>query len=286
MNRLVVAAAALFIVAACGNSEPSEGALPTERAPSESGSSSGSEDDATNKAEAARSDVNCSGVKGQIAPEGAPVDDILGIRRGLGLEQVRGILSCTNSGYLVTETEATIPLNLNNTRRNVPTKILIGDNGLDKVTVQLAGLPGQEKVISVIRSLEFAEGNEKLFETMIAELEGKYGAGTKLQAFDNTYSAMLLYAGDGQRVGESNSRFNGCQMRPSYEGFVGTQVNATCGLTIAYRVQPAQDNATLARKLDIIIVDQRLAAQDLMDLQTALENQETERAAEAAPVDL
>lgn len=302
MKQIVVAAIAVGIVAACGKSTPSEGALPTEQA-------SASENDAAPKAdakakkaaqqettqnevgmqmEAAAPDANCSGVKGQVAPEGQPVDDILGIRRGMELERVRSILNCTNSGYLVTETDNSVQVNIDKRNRQVPAKVLTGDNGLDQIVVQFAGLPGQEKVVMVARNLEFAEGNEKLFTALVQEIEGKYGVGTKIQDYYNSsnHTGMLLYAGDGQRVGESNSRFNSCKMSPGQSLNSNSAGREGCGLTIVYQVVPAQNNNTLARKLGLVIIDQRQTVQDFKDVQMALDKQQTERAAEEAPIDL
>src|SRR3546814_6719219 len=52
-----------------------------------------------------QTDINCDQVKGQTAAQGQPPDDILGVRHGMTLQNVKNVLRCTNPLFIFEEKE-------------------------------------------------------------------------------------------------------------------------------------------------------------------------------------
>src|SRR3546814_17131374 len=94
---------------------------------------------ATESAAPVQTDINCDQVKGQTAAQGQPPDDILGVRHGMTLQNVKNVLRCTNPLFIFEEKEG------NNSNLTSRTITLLADSGLDKLKAAFIGTKGQER---------------------------------------------------------------------------------------------------------------------------------------------
>lgn len=247
----------LALLAACGskNEKQGDGAAATPEASAEVKAPSGPLTDIKNK-------VACSTVKGQHAPEGAPADDVLGIRSGTSLEDAKQILTCANNLYVYSENEGTWSRG-----DEKPTQRFLrlsGDGGLDDVFVDFAGPKGTERAVRMIRSIEYAEGTEQTVEGIKTSLEQKYGKFEELRGYRSNYNTgSIVYSIDGQRLGINNSDFDRCSRGAGF-GASDSAALTNCGLVVNYNIEARPNDSAVTQRFTVTVFDS-MAAQRLMD---------------------
>lgn len=237
----------LLALTGCGGSEQAE---VTEAAPRTSATKPSGHTSTQATIDTASAEMECNAVKPQAAPKGQPADDIIGIRPGMTLQQSRDLLQCRKEAYAI---------NVNNEMRSMPgggqiSQISIrADNGLDKLQVQLAGPAGDERVVQVVRTLEFAEGSAPPVESIKAELAAKYG---EFDTSSYPNRGDIIRSRDGQRLSKENSNYSQC--RASYLR-IGEAL--PCLTAISYELSPQASNPALARQFTQSVTNHALLGQ-------------------------
>lgn len=214
--------------------------------------------------------IDCDAVKPQTAPKGEPADDILGVRQGMTLDQVKGVLQCKNANYAINTNTNTLSLPEGGQMSRIN---LNADTGLDKVNVWLVGPPGGEQVVHVDRATEYAAGQEIALESITQELAAKYGS------FDAPYgnnSGLIVRSRDGQRMSKDNSSYGECSNHD-----VRTDRVLPCLNVVTFEVKPSQQNPALASGFGVAVTNQARVAQ-MAELTRQQQTQAVERAKETA----
>lgn len=195
-------------------------------------------------------DIDCDEVQPHAAPKGQPADDVIGIRPGMTLQQSRDLLQCRKEAYAI---------NVSNGMQSMPSGgqisqiSLRADNGLDKLQVQLAGPAGDERVVQVIRTLEFAEGKAPPVESIKSELATKYGE-FDMSGYPNR--GDIVRSRDGQRLSKENSSYSQC--RASH---LRISEAMPCLTAISFELSPQASNPALARQFTLSVTNHALLGQ-------------------------
>jgi hypothetical protein len=204
--------------------------------------------------------VNCDQVKPQTAPPGSPTDDILGVRPGLLPKQAQDILICENPRFSIDGQDdkggnfgippypdGTMALNgFTATQEESPT------TPGDKIIVTYVGLPGEERVAGVGRTMSFPPGHEPTIGSIRDGLIRKYGAP------NGTLSGLAtilrwIHSPDGSMISEHSDRMIQCTQNVSGSG---ASVNSNCGLTITASIYSSNDNPAAASSFNVAVIDQ------------------------------
>jgi hypothetical protein len=233
--------AALLLTAGCGGDGQSVNGSETA-----SGGDPGSSPAAQTVAAAATAepDVECGSVKGQSAPQGQPADDILGVRHGMTLGQVRNVLQCKNPSYAINSNNSSIGLPSGGQMSRIN---LTADTGLDRVNVWLVGPSGREQVIHVERMMEYTEGKQLPVASIKQELASKYG---KFDDASYGHNGAIVRSRDGQQLTPQNSNYGIC----SQQNFQ-TSSAVPCLNVVSYHVQPDNRNPDLAARFTVAVTN-------------------------------
>ena len=214
--------------------------------------------------------VDCSGVKGESAPEGSPVDDVLGVRQGMQPDRVKVILACHDKNYIIREDEIEYSFG----EEKIPGLKVTADTGLDKVIVQfMKTANGQEgyQLVKIGRYIEYAEGTGYAVDVLKGTLENKYGKFVDLSRRNTpryglsgnnfkSFSGGLAYAVGGQMLGLSNSAFDPCVERnESLAIDSNILINEKCATVVTYVLTPRADDDKQAQALTTVVTYPRLA---------------------------
>jgi hypothetical protein len=253
MFRKLAALAPLLLVVGCGDrGEETAKADAAPKAVAAAGQTA---------AGAAPAAVNCSKVKPQSAPAGSPVDDVLGVRLGMSLQDARQVLGCANPVYVFSETEGQWNRGDKPVMRRV---MLVGDGGLDDVAVDFAGPKGAERAVRFMRVVEYAEGKEQPQALIRDTIEKKYGAFDALNSYNsNVQAGAAVYSLDGQRLGSTNSDYSQC-VNNAGDGISGNVTLSNCGLVVKYKLESPASDRELARRFSVVVFD-AMKALRLMD---------------------
>lgn len=250
----------LILLAACGGKKADGTDAPN--------SSSGTAAEATAATEVkasaldnVKAKINCATVKPQQAAEGAPADDVLGVRSGTPFETAKQILSCANPVYAFAENEGA--WNRGNDKPTLRYLRVNGDGGLDDVAVDFVGPKGAERAVRVVRQIEYAEGAEQPVDAIKASVQQKYGTFEDLEGHNRTvHRGSIVYSIDGQRLGRNNSDFDRCARNAGYDADSAGLAN--CGLVVNYVIEANPNDSSMTRKFSVVVFD-AMAAQRMMD---------------------
>ena len=273
-------------------------------------------------AKEARADVRCPAKnKSALRASGAPVDDVLGVRPGMGHDEAVNAVLCTHD-LLVMQLDITRGFNIKTygqkprhgfgARFAEPrvewtakrAKIESMDDivarsgnaarddmkpGQIKWYVGTMGLPGQERAINVAREERFETGASPTIASVEQALLKKYGPATKQQNNNGQRYITWSYDLTGRLVTHGAPLFNRCSGNASPNG--GVNLSPDCGTVVTAIVMPLRDNRELALSLQVGVVDQAGGYQLVTGTEQALaqadqqrREQETAKAAKnAAP---
>jgi hypothetical protein len=293
-------------LAACGRpDEPPPKAAVAKAKPAGQGTAT-----AEQMARDARSEVKCPAkIKTPARATGAPVDDVLGVRPGMGYDEAANIVLCTHD-LLVMQTEITRGFNLKTygqklrhgfgarfaeprvewSAKRAQAEML--DNALarsgnatrddmkpgqTKWYVGTMGLPGQERVINVAREERFDSGASPTIASIEQALLNKYGPATKQQ--NNQGQRYITWSHDpaGRLVTQGTPLFNRCSGNASPNG--GVTLSPDCGTVVTAIVAPLRDNRDLALSLQVGVVDQAGGYQLITSTEQALMQADQQRRA-------
>ncbi|MEP9404349.1 hypothetical protein [Sphingomonas sp. VNH70] len=204
---------------------------------------------------AATQGIDCAANRPAAASGGR---DIAGVTLGMPAEQAFAIVACTNPAFEVDYSSeggfrmAKLPGDTQ------PRTQIAARAGLETMTLSLVGLPGQEQVVAIHRSVEFADGQEAPVETVLKRLTDKYGQPSyRYSAGDGSVGRYELpYSPDGKLLGPDNALFNQCTNDRS-DGSMS--ISDACGISINFAVHAKSANPGLARSFAVALVDQRAA---------------------------
>lgn len=305
-TKLGLALLALGALIACGSGESEDIGLPDPS--SGRGSAPEDLDTAEEVAEQARGDVDCpADIDSPGRPEGAPVDDVLGVRPGLGYDEAVNLVLCSHDllvaqhgsrGFNIqtygqtlrqgfTARFAEAEKSADQIRREMQEGFM--DRAGNAVTqdmgpgqakwyVATMGMPGQERVIAVAREEWFAAGKNPTLASVEQALIKKYGPPTQTRA--QNYGMKLLswkYDPRGRVVTETSPLFTQCQGVSSPDG--GTNFSPDCGLVVQAQVLPMESNADLAQSMQVGVIDQANGYQAITDTEQALAGADAQRKA-------
>ena len=269
-----------------------------------------------------RADVRCPAKnKSALRASGAPVDDVLGVRPGMGHDEAVNAVLCTHD-LLVMQLDITRGFNIKTygqkprhgfgARFAEPrvewtakrAKIESMDDivarsgnaarddmkpGQIKWYVGTMGLPGQERAINVAREERFETGASPTIASVEQALLKKYGPATKQQNNNGQRYITWSYDLTGRLVTHGAPLFNRCSGNASPNG--GVNLSPDCGTVVTAIVMPLRENPDLAVSLQVGVVDQAGGYQLVTGTEQALaqadqqrREQETAKAAKnAAP---
>lgn len=303
---------ALFLVA-CGGSE--EEAAP---AATENGGAKTAQQQAA--ATSPKSSRKCPPkVTTGIRPDGAPVDDIVGIRPGMSYDDAEWVLACREDVPIINVADKwTIKQNY-----DIPTRQLIrasdgalcsgqdiardmGSMGSSKtcddggykfkpvkgitqqIIVAFNGMPGEEKAGAIWRRNNFPDGAAPAIDGLVKSLSDKYGE-PHMTDKDRHGVTNLVWIYDllGRPMSRSSQDWNNCVNISISASFANAQRwSAGCGLTIKAAIAPSYNNELLAREMNMGLMHQKTfyeeGEQFVQALEAAYEARKQDEAAGAA----
>lgn len=293
-------------LAACGKAdEPAPQAAVAKSKPAGQGAAT-----AEQVAKDARSDVKCPAkITAPARATGAPVDDVLGVRPGMGHDEALNAVLCTHE-LLVMQTDITRGFNLKTygqklrhgfgarfaeprvewSAKRAQADML--DNALArsgnaarddmkpgqiKWYVGTMGLPGQERVINVAREERFEAGASPTVASIEQALLNKYGPATKHQNNQGLRYITWSYDLTGRLVTPGAPLFNRCGGNASPNG--GVSLSPDCGTVVTAIVAPLRENPDLALSMQVGVVDQAGGYQLITTTEQALAQADQQRRA-------
>ncbi len=241
--------------------------------------------------------------------DGAPVDDVVGVRPGMTFDEAAAVVMCTNDLMVVTpdnsrgfriETYGQALRQGFNARLAEPkiektskqimeemqdAAMARGSNrrvrdlqpGQSKWYVGTIGLPGQERVLSAAREEWFAEGRNPTVASVEKALRDKYGTPTRFQEASANRYLTWAYDPFGRLITETSALFNQCSGQASPDA--GVNLSPDCGIVVAAQIGALQSNPDLAEYLQASVVDQANGYEALSATEQALQQAENERRA-------
>lgn len=234
MQRNILLMGGLMLLAGCG-----QGAKASANGHSESGGSGPVAEQA-----ATASKPNCFFVRGQTAPAGQPADDILGVRQGMTLKQVRDVLLCKNANYAINTSTSTLSLPSGGEMSEVD---MTANTGQDKVEAWLVGSSGKEKLVRVERTVQFDDNKQLPVQGIVQDISKKYG---QFDVSGNPTSGVIVRALDGEQITSENSNYSQCE-----NSNIQTNSQLPCLSVVSYQVQTSAQNPQLASSFDVSVMN-------------------------------
>lgn len=251
-------------------------------------------------AEAAREDLDCpADVDTPARAEGAPVDDVVGVRPGLSFDEARNLVLCSDEMLVAQEGGRAFNIQTYGAtlRHGFTARYAEAEKSSEQIMKEMQddfmarsgnavrqdmqpgqakwyvatmGLPGQERVIAVAREEWFAEGKNPTVDSVVQAVIGKYGPpGLNQEQNYGHRWVRWTYDPRGRPVTETSPLYSQCQGISSPDG--GTSFSPDCGLVVEARVQPLQSNPQLAQSLQVGVIDQAVGYQAIVSTEQALQ---------------
>lgn len=239
---------------------------------------------------------------------GAPVDDVLGVRPGMPIDEALPFVLCSHPLLVVHFDSTTNRFNLQTfgvpviqsviatfakaqeTRLRSSKQILADmqratmdrannrarrdvEPGQSAWLVGTMGLPGEERVTDVAREEWYAEGEEPTITAVEAALVSKYGPPTFVQRTSGQHILRWAYLPDGTRLDDlDGTRCAGNAYRTAAVSFMDT-----CGTVVDAVVDGRRDNPAIARTLHVRSMHQADAYALIERTRAALQEREASR---------
>jgi hypothetical protein len=305
---VLVAAAAM---AACGGKKPGDAAPGAAAGNGSAQSAPTGNASAEDVAEAARGDVDCPAkVATPARADGAPVDDVVGVRPGMTYEEAANMVMCTDDLMVVTAggtggfniqtygatlrqgfTARLAEPRVEKTGKQIMQEmqddaLARGGNavrydlkpGQSKWLVTTMGMPGAEKVIAVGREEWFPEGKNPAMGGVRDALVKKYGEPSMDHSNPGQLWIRWIYDPLGRRVTETSPLYNQCA-GTGVSG--GINLSPDCGVVVEAHAVPMPENPGLARSMEVGVVDQSNGYELVTATEQALEKGEQAKRAKA-----
>lgn len=321
MNRFAhsTALAAFFAslvvsIAGCGKSDkPAAPAAAARAAPTSATAEQGAS--AQEVAQQARAGVSCPEKAKSASPRAAdaPVDDVLGVRPGLGYEEAMNVVLCTQDLLVATDEKGRgfdlkVPQPQSvrqgfSARMAEPRVVRTGKQivqemqrdamarganavredlkpGQMKWFVATMGVPGKETVLGVAREERFASDQAQTVANVTAALLKKYGTPTRDQHAAATQLPLIRWAYDptGRLITENSPLFGKCMGTTDPNGSVN--LSPDCGIVVQAMLFPQKANPDLVDRMQVGVVDQAGGYRMIAQTERALGQQDEQRRAQ------
>mgnify|MGYP003701286879 CR=1 FL=1 len=221
------------------------------------------------------------------APAGGPVDDVVGIRPGMGWDDVMWLLACRDDVPTVeigdtwnVKQAYGIPVrqlirasdgqpcsgqeivrDMSSTSRSCDDggyKFQALKNIANQIVVVFTGLPEQETARAVWRRTSFPEGDQPAIDSLRTSLTNKYGA-PHLDERDRQGRITLTWTHDllGRPMSTAASTFGTCSRGLNAVFGSSHAWSSACGLTIRALISPVYGNDLLAREFSVGLMHQK-----------------------------
>jgi hypothetical protein len=245
------------------------------------------------------------------AAPGAPVDDVVGLRPGMGFDDVEAVLECAGEALHFDVEPSWARANHGLPTRQLlraadgevcPAELRVDDpkacddggygfaplRGVTReVIVAFAGMPGAERAGVIWRRTAFADGKQPTVSSLQEALVQKYGPPHLLAKEEGYYSLghrrgtlVLSWVHDARQrpiARGDSARRSRCVNGPRPTLRNRMSWNGACGLTVRAEIVPASDNRILARELNVVVMDQKRFNDDVKrfeaDIKAAVEAQ-------------
>lgn len=301
----------LGLLAACGSKDsPGTAATQKPAARQKAGSEPPRDATAAEVAAEARGKLKCP-VKSKLAPRAAnaPVDDIVGVRPGMGHDEAAATVLCTHDLLVVTEDArgrfqintygeklrqgfgarfAEPRVHVQKTARDYARDLQYRDHnraaaqippGTARWYVGTMGVPGEERVVHAAREEGYEEGRNPTIASVVEALVGKYGPLTERAGQQGSGEQNLTWANDpfGRRITETSPLFRQCNAIAHFGAALS--FSPDCGIVVAARIVPVRENPALAGILQVVVVDQAGAYEALQKTEQWFAQQDAARRA-------
>jgi hypothetical protein len=257
-------------------------------------------------AERARGDVDCpADVDSPERPQGAPVDDVVGVRPGLTYDEAKNVVLCSHEMLVANEATGGFDIQTYGAtlRQGFSARFAEAEKssqqimkemqdgffarsgnavtqdmlpGQSKWNVTTMGLPGEERVIAVAREEWFAEGKSPTIDSVGKALIEKYGTPSR-DITTNGRAIWWIYDPRGRLATETSPLYNRCAGIADPDG--GTSFSPDCGLVVHAQIMPLPTNPDLAQVLQVGVIDQAGGYQAITGTERALAAGDAERKA-------
>jgi len=305
-NRFLRAACVLALISAagCGGGKepPKVGAQPAAKPPAGNAS-------AEQVAKEMRGNVRCPAQDSKPRAANAPVDDVVGIRPGMPIDEAANFAMCDNPLIVVTENKQR-GYNINTfgahirqgfdakfaeprvektsqqilkemqeetVRRGNNTYVAPLKGGQARYYVSSMGLPGQELVLSVAREEYFPDGKLPTVDNVKKALIGKYGEPTDENDSGQNAYLWWVYDPSGNKAEGGSSVAGQCKINVSPDS--GTSLSNACGVQVGALIQGTAQNAGLAHSLAVTVQNGALGMAVLRGTEQALAQGDASRKA-------
>lgn len=228
-----------------------------------------------------RGNVDCPAkVSGERLPN-EPVDDVVGVRPGMALDEAANVILCDDPHLVVKEnssrgydmntygqhirqgfdakfaearivkTSAQIMQDMQDDamRRGGNAYVAPLQPGQMRYYVSSMGMPGQERVLSVAREEYFAAGKLPTVDSVKQALVAKYGEPTQANGSGAVSYLWWEHEPSGSKIAAGSSLSGACRINASPDS--GTSLSTQCGPVVGALIQSSNDNLGLARSLAV-----------------------------------
>ena len=250
-------------------------------------------------AEEVRDNLDCPAEIVTKRAEGAPIDDIQGVRPGLTFEEAQNLVLCLDEKYVSKPGETGYSLNAyeykDKMRKGFVADLKDGGNILDSAghnimdsngeykrenvvpswEVITLGLPNEERVISVKRN-EYFYNNNPTSESTKQALTNKYGKPATINVNDYSGEITFHWAYDtfDRPITETSPLYRECAR--NFDSSLGKE----CGVRIVAVISAVQENKKLVGGLEISIIDSAKGSEFLDQTQRKFDELDAKRRAE------
>lgn len=258
----------------------------------------------------ARGTVSCPATAETPRPAGAPVDDVVGVRPGMGWGEAAHFVMCDNPMLVVKETtDRNYDIDTHGTkirqgfvanfaearvektgqqivkemqeeamRRGTNSYEAPLQPGQSRYFVSTMGLPGQEKVIAVSREEYYDTGKLPAAASVEGALKAKYGTPSLARDGNQLRQIFWEYDPTGRLITETSPLYERCIITASPDS--PTQLNPDCGVTVSAQINVAADNPGLAHSLDVTVQNGAEGYKRINDTEQALMQADQKRQAD------
>lgn len=216
--------------------------------------------------------------------DGAPVDDIVGMRPGMPLADINALLRCRGDIVQIADGDnfymqnpphihmrqqiwastgepCSIDIHRIPTDENDGCSQLGNDdsqlfkNRDDMFRIGLVGMPGHERAEGIWRTQTFAPGKQPVSSALAANLTRKYGEPNHSEDSAHRHLYMWVHDLRGRPMSQNNPSFDECRSGTRASFDQDQQWAPACGLTIAAEIKTSNENADLVTSLSVASVD-------------------------------
>jgi len=262
-------------------------------------------------AEDARGNLRCPArIKTPPRADGAPVDDVVGVRPGMSYDEATNVVLCTHD-LLVAQTDTSRRFNINTYGQTVrqgfsarfaeprvprTSKQILAEMQRDSIArssnavrrdvkpgqskwyVSTIGMPGEERVIAAAREEWFEQGSSPTMASVEQALLQKYG--TPTHNIPAGQGKQLRWAHDplGRPIRETSPLYQKCYGTADPDG--GTNFSPDCGVVVTAQLHALRENPGLTEFLQVGVIDQANGYEAITGTEQALQQLDEQRQAQ------